>query len=143
MVARVVPNGPNPVRKQALRPLTLGSSALHSLHSCCSAKKEDYSGLRSFQTLRRVRCEGGNCKAAVVEEAFAPLAEYAKTTICSDHIEENSALKKVVNPLEGVNNDQVAHADMKLCVDAVVKPNPLRPHQQLKDLKTPVNMRKF
>ena len=78
-----------------------------------------------------------------MEEGYAPLAEYTKTTISSDHIEENSALTEVVNPLEGVSNDQVTHADMKLLVDAVVKPNPLRPHQQLKDLKTPANLRKF
>ena len=81
--------------------------------------------------------------AGIVEEVHAPLAEYAKTTISADHIEENPALKKLENPLEGVSNDQVTHADVKLFVEAVVRPIPLLQKQTLKDLKLPKNLKKF
>ena len=45
--------------------------------------------------------------------------------------------------MEGVGNDQVTHADMKLFVEAVVKLNPLCPRVQLKDLENSDNLRKF
>ena len=79
----------------------------------------------------------------IVSDAHSALAEYAKTTISAEHIDKNSALKKLENPLEGVSNEQVTHSDMRLFVEAVVKPNPLLPHTQLKDLKIPKNFKPF
>ena len=81
--------------------------------------------------------------AGIVEEVHASLAEYAKTTISADHLEENPALKMLENPLEGVSNDHVTHADVKLFLEAVVRPNPLLQKQTLKDLKLPKNLKKF
>ena len=72
------------------------------------------------------------------------LAEYAKTSISTEHIDKNSALrKKLENPLEGMSNKQVTHTDMQLLVETVVKPNPLLPNTQLKDLKDPKNFKPF
>ena len=80
----------------------------------------------------------------IVRDAHSALAEYAKTSISTEHIDKNSALrKKLENPLQGVSNDQVTHTDMQIFVEAVVKPNPLLPPQQLKDLKTPKNFKPF
>ena len=80
----------------------------------------------------------------IVSDAHSILAEYAKTSIPTEHIDKNSALrKKMENPLEGVSNDQVTHTDMQLFVEAVVKPNPVLHPQQLKDLKTPKNFKPF
>ena len=80
----------------------------------------------------------------IVSDAHSALAEYAKTSISTEHIDKNSALrKKLENPLEGVSNEQVTHTDMLLFVEAVVKRNPLLPPTQLKDLKTPKNFKPF
>ena len=54
----------------------------------------------------------------IVSDAHSALAEYAKTSISTEHIDKNSALsKKLENPLEGVSNEQVTHTDMQLLVD--------------------------
>ena len=42
-----------------------------------------------------------------------------------------------------MSNEQVTHSDMRLFVEAVVKPNPLLPRTQLKDLKIPKNFKPF
>ena len=42
-----------------------------------------------------------------------------------------------------MSNEQVTHNDMQLFVEAVVKPNPLLPPTQLKDLKIPKNFKPF
>ena len=86
----------------------------------------------------RVRSEG------VADDAHSALAEYAKTSISTEHIDKNSVLrKKLENPSQGVSNEQVTHTDMQIFVEAVVKPNPLLPKSQLKDLKTPKNLKPF
>ena len=86
----------------------------------------------------KVRSEG------VVDDAYSALAEYAKTSISTEHIDKDSVLrKKLENPMQGVSNEQVTHTDMQIFVEAVVKPNPLLPPTQLKDLKTPKNFKPF
>ena len=86
----------------------------------------------------KVRSEG------VVDDAYSALAEYAKTSISTEHIDKDSVLrKKLENPMQGVSNEQVTHTDMQIFVEAVVKPNPLLPKQQLKDLKNPKNLKPF
>ena len=76
----------------------------------------------------------------IVSDTHSALAEYAKTSISTEHIDKESAPRKELkNPLEDVGNEQVTHTDMQLFVEAVVKPNPLLPPTQLKDLKTPKN----
>ena len=80
----------------------------------------------------------------IVSDAHSALTEYAKTSISTEHIDKKSALrKKLENPLEGVSNEQVTHTDMQLFVEAMVKPNPLLPPSQLKDLKPHKDFKPF
>jgi hypothetical protein len=42
----------------------------------------------------------------IVSDTHSALAEYAKTSISTEHIDKNSAVrKKLENPLQGVSND--------------------------------------
>jgi hypothetical protein len=76
-------------------------------------KKKVPAAFNRSELLEGVGADGEAYSEGIVSDAHSALAEYAKTSISTEHIDKNSALRmKLENPLQGVSNDQVTHTDM-------------------------------